>query len=457
MNSIEDQVRAATRAEASALREVRSLRLPPRAEPRPAARWRRPGVRRPRRWRLWLAPVTAAALVVALASSLVIIRDSSNGRVVHPTGPAPVAGGVPPYYVTLYRPPAGKAPVPCTTESASCTSAAPAELLVGNTLTGATVATVSPPTGATFHGVTGAADDRTFVVDTISAAGPSGDCFARTFYLLKITPGAAPPARLRKLPIPRLACVDAIALSESGRELAVAGFAQRGSLSLLQIYSVTTGKLLRAWSTRDRAVFETGTDVTDDLNRGLGWVDGDRAVAFPSMQSQALGTQVETLRTVDVTSGGGELIEDSRVVWSMTSSPDDPDPSGCEPYQTQLISGNGQTVVCISIEGPGSWGSLIPAAKLGRFRLAWLAYSASVPKAAPRTLYSVTSDAPILAGFRLGELWTNASGSVVIGYRSAWNGRVEQPELFGVIGGGAFRPLPTPPTIRVGSPSAIAW
>ena len=34
MNSVEDQVRAATRAEASTLREVRPLRLPPDAAPR---------------------------------------------------------------------------------------------------------------------------------------------------------------------------------------------------------------------------------------------------------------------------------------------------------------------------------------------------------------------------------------------------------------------------------------
>jgi len=38
MNSIEDQVRAATRAEASTLREVRPLRLPPDAAPGRAAR-----------------------------------------------------------------------------------------------------------------------------------------------------------------------------------------------------------------------------------------------------------------------------------------------------------------------------------------------------------------------------------------------------------------------------------
>ena len=84
MNPIEDQVRAATRAEASAMREVRPLRLPPEAAPRPAARSRF-AARRPRRWRGWLAPVTAAAVVIALAISLVTIRDSSNGRVVPAT------------------------------------------------------------------------------------------------------------------------------------------------------------------------------------------------------------------------------------------------------------------------------------------------------------------------------------------------------------------------------------
>ena len=66
MNWVEDQVRAATRAEASTLREVRPLRLPAAAAPGRAARPRF-AARWPRRWRGWLAPVAAAAVVIALA------------------------------------------------------------------------------------------------------------------------------------------------------------------------------------------------------------------------------------------------------------------------------------------------------------------------------------------------------------------------------------------------------
>jgi hypothetical protein len=53
--------------------------------------------RRARWFRSWIAPVTAATAVVALAISLVIVRDIPNARVVSPAGPvnatAPAAAG----------------------------------------------------------------------------------------------------------------------------------------------------------------------------------------------------------------------------------------------------------------------------------------------------------------------------------------------------------------------------
>ena len=59
---------------------------------------------RGRRWQSWLVPLAASAVVVALAVSLVVVKDIPNGTAIpvspthfNPTGP----GGVPRYYVAL--------------------------------------------------------------------------------------------------------------------------------------------------------------------------------------------------------------------------------------------------------------------------------------------------------------------------------------------------------------------
>ena len=122
MTPAERVVRAATRAYGETVTEVRPLDLT--AAAKPGERHVRP--RRKRRFPAWLAPVAAAAAVVALAVSLVIVRNI-------PARPAPAAGGVPRYYAAL-------------------TPQGPQEfqnpLVVGDTLTGARLATLTPA-GAT--------------------------------------------------------------------------------------------------------------------------------------------------------------------------------------------------------------------------------------------------------------------------------------------------------------------
>jgi hypothetical protein len=360
MNSIEDQVRAATRAEASTLREVRPLRLPPDAAPRSAVR-SQVAVRWPRRWQGWLAPVAAAAVVIALAVSLVTIRDSPNGRWVPAVSQVPAERGLPKYYVTLFQepPPASakhesdldmmKAQLCESQGKPNCPNAPPpVELLIGNTLTGATVSTVTPPKGSTFYGVTAAADDRTFVVDTDTKIGVADICMARTFYLLKLAPGTSSPTRLTKLAIPSVGCTAAMALSASGRELAVASFTSDSKAEQLRIYSVATGQLLHSWSADDAAVFDTGANIIDDENRGLYWVDGDQELTFPTI-GQTGWTVNETVRMLNLAAGGSDLISDSRVIWSMSSSSDENYPAGCEWDQDPLVSADGKTVVCVSV------------------------------------------------------------------------------------------------------------
>ncbi len=98
--SIEDRVRAATRARTALVRDIRPLEFPDELP----ARARR--TRRARRWLNWGAPIAAAALVTALALILVMLRQA-DGPQPGPAAPAPgasaasAAGSIPRYYVAL--------------------------------------------------------------------------------------------------------------------------------------------------------------------------------------------------------------------------------------------------------------------------------------------------------------------------------------------------------------------
>ena len=104
--------------------------------------------RRPRSWRA-IATVTAAAAALAIGVALPVAPAVASGRSATVTSSV-AAPAVPKYYVALNSPENAKSPD---------------KAVVGDTLTGKRLATVSPPKGVTFGGVTGAADDRTFVLD----------------------------------------------------------------------------------------------------------------------------------------------------------------------------------------------------------------------------------------------------------------------------------------------------
>ena len=76
--SIEDRVRAATRARSDLVRSVRPLEFPAQA-PAPARR------DRSRRWLNWGAPIAAAALVTALALTLALLRQADGPQPGHVT------------------------------------------------------------------------------------------------------------------------------------------------------------------------------------------------------------------------------------------------------------------------------------------------------------------------------------------------------------------------------------
>jgi hypothetical protein len=79
--SLEERVRAATCATAGTVGHIRPLDLP---EELPL-RLPRPRLRRP--WAMWIATVTAAAVVAALAVALVSIREHGARRRLLPHSP----------------------------------------------------------------------------------------------------------------------------------------------------------------------------------------------------------------------------------------------------------------------------------------------------------------------------------------------------------------------------------
>ena len=206
--SVEDRLRTATRARADLVSDIRPLDLPARE---PARLRRAPGSRR---WMAWAAPAAAAALVVALALTLVSIRQARNESPI-PAAAQPGAAAIsaacpiPEFYAALNSPLGG----------------GPTPVVVGKTGASAVMSTVRPPKGQSFVGVTGAADDRTFVVAAEAYPALQGAYSGApvAWYLLRV-PAVGQAARLTKLSIPGQPAgtqVSGIALSPNGSELAI--------------------------------------------------------------------------------------------------------------------------------------------------------------------------------------------------------------------------------------------
>src|SRR5262249_7120772 len=126
----------------------------------------------------------------------------------------------------------------------------PAQAVVRATATGAVLATVRPPRPyATFSAVTGAADDRTFVLAAQPRQQPtaSGHVLIK-FFLLRLDP-AAGTARLTALRIPTVSGSwiqgAGIALSPAGSKLAVALSIERQSV--IELFDLAGGPV-REWT-----------------------------------------------------------------------------------------------------------------------------------------------------------------------------------------------------------------
>jgi hypothetical protein len=365
--TVEDQLRAAGRAVSEQVSHL------PRLDLRPQPPIRHAKVRASRRWLGaggWLVPMAAAAAVVAVAVTLVAVK--SPPRAADKTGAGPVASrstapsstpagdpeALPGYFVAISGlQTMGK--LPAAGQSGPVQAPRPDAVVVGETLTGKRLATVTPPTGATFAGVTGAADDRTFVLDSVQlAAGRGGMLWAnqpRTWYLLRIRPGASPVKTLTRLnlPLPSAADINGIALSPDGTRLAVFyqvarkgdGFPYSGPFTL-GIYSVATGTALRTWTGTDPYHGSYGYGENDGLpdpTANLTWTSDGQRLAFAYRSSKG-PTASLYLRELRLTGPGTDLFTDSTVIAEIAvSTTNGRSKIWCDSLG---ITGDGQTAVC---------------------------------------------------------------------------------------------------------------
>jgi hypothetical protein len=441
VTAVEDRTRAAMDAVTGLVERVPPLTLPP--PPGTVSRRRRGRVSFPRhRWGSWLAPVAAAAAVVAIAIALVVVRDMPDGGPTPPPGPGPVAAatGIPTYYLTFSQP--------------SGDTTTPVALVLAATLTGKKLFTLQPPRGLSFAGITGAADDRTFVADAHADPYGVGGSAARsrTWYLVRVV-GSGPRASLtmRKLPIPPTPVgtrISAIALSPDATKLAVASERLTDApheQQLLRVYSVATGATLHTWSSPTDQIppIEGAVYYGADPNAAVAWV-GERALAYNQGRGTKSGAAL-VAEVLDLTRPDGDLLGSSRTAAILPppapNSQDTPAPFGCNWFWGDvMITGNGKSYVC---GGKGTSTAQLPKLYCLK-RPTWdvLGFAG----------ISLATGKPtgILSGYRTGcsgytvsdyPVWVNATGSVVIGYMIFGD---KTSGKFGVFSHGSFRPLPYP-------------
>jgi hypothetical protein len=443
MRSVEDRVHAALSAAADANLAAGEIQSAPllRLSSGPAAGDRRRHV--PRRWIRWAVPLAAAAAVVALAVSLVLVKGVRNESVVplKPTASASPAvatgpGGVPRYYVAFGR---------------------GSHIVAGDSVTGKVLANLALPARKGYTtflmGITGAADDRTFAVSVVTyptGSAQGSDGFAKatgaaSWYVVRLAPGTATPASLTSLPVtPQTVHGDAAlmavsaAISGSGSALAVTTFTVSGGLAV-QVFSVATGQLLHDWT----------SNVVPVSQPKLTWIDQDRDLAVETSSADVSGTRgTDTVRELSVSGpASGDLLADGKVVWNVKEGRHTPSllaSCAASPAalgtQYHLISADGSAFGCSAMTGPGTDPTL-----------SFLTYPL-VPGTAATAQARVDYQVTHMAKKGVTEqhiLWISPSGGTVVGaWATAVKGSFEDAPNglhVGAMSHGKFTPLRFPP------------
>jgi hypothetical protein len=334
MTPLQDKLRVALRETAD---EIPAQAPPLDLSPQPRAR--RDGQNA--RWRAWATPLAAAALVLAAVGASLALAGSLTHQPVT-AGPQAGQAGVPAYYVALIT----AKPKSDVGNDLGSSSLAYSAAELRSTQAGAVLARITPPGPyASFTGVTGVADDRTFV---LSAQGPEPSFWppypAQRFFLLRIDPAARAGARmtLTALPagyVPAGDGIDDMALSPDGTHLAAQIGDRLGYAEELAVFDLATGTE-RAWSTRTCA--ECPPNGGGNLWMGanadaLSWTADSRHVAF---------TWNNTVRLLDTRAPGSDILTDSTAVATWTGGV-----AGLNQWRGAIITPDGRTVLGIEQRG----------------------------------------------------------------------------------------------------------
>src|SRR5215469_12218300 len=446
MTTIEDRLRAATRAAADTVApgSAPPLRLP--GARRGAGRAGPAG----RRWGGWLVPLAAAASVVAVVAASLAISAVLAGRHRAASGPSGPFAGVPPYYVAL----AVKRP------DLKPSIAQPQFAEVRATATGAVLSLVNPPKPyGTFSAAAAAGNGRTFVLTankwkvTRWNGGSFADATATRFFLLRLGAGGR-PRPLTPLPIPAMparATMSGFALTRDGTKLAVAlrGGRGGGPGPAIEVFSLATGAK-RVWT------WPGGGPITNNAGGNgevLSWTADGRTLAF----QQWVGNSID-VRLLDATTPGGSLQSDSRLAVQWKGDAE----------SLRFVHGKASNIIngfSAIITGDGT---KIVAATVSETKhplnseLAFTEFSASTGR-----VVRVLGRWPI-PGMYPGQiqdvLWTNSSGSTLIVIAHVPGPPAKDPHSssnagyqieFGVQRGDRFTPLPGAP--RQGPGPWPAW
>ena len=262
-------------------------------------------------WLRVITPLAAAAAVIAVvAASLAITAGgtvASGPRPETTAARAAALASIPPYYVVL----TGYAGQPHRYAEIRASA------------TGAKLATVTPPRPyGTFSRVSGAADDRTFIVavqrwvpipaGSKAAAARRLDESARAkFFLLRFSP-AARTAHLVALPVPgepgglaerSSSGLAGIALSPDGSKLAIALQRPAPMPPEIKVASVATGA--------EKTWVWPGHGWIDDFMatyQPLSWAADGHTLAF----QQGHGNYTAGVRLLDTNTPGGSLLSSSK-------------------------------------------------------------------------------------------------------------------------------------------------
>jgi hypothetical protein len=419
MTQLEDRLRDAFQEKAARIpAQPPQLRLEPArlSGTHSAARGLRgapkPGTRR------WAAAAAAIGAIALVAAATAVVAG-----VFRQPEPRSAADGVPRYYVALAY---------GSQHSQNLTA------VVRATRTGAVIADIAVPRPyMTFANVSGAADDRTFVLEAegkprtyMDRVGKDDfrlDYVPERFYLLRLDPAAKQSGQRAKLTAlarsipPALTITDAISLSPDGTQLAVVTSAYVGLANALTVYSLAAGTS-RTWTDGVCGLLATcpgiGTGLASPYSGTISWLRGGRSLAVLAGVPD-IGFE---FRLLNVAARGRNLLADSSGV-RLSGAPD------ARPGQSVLGAGSQWRTAFVTPDG----NSAFVGAQFDTYREAMLRFSARTGKLT--AIVNELSTGPRRDWEQV--LWTSNSGNtqvvtgVALGYNDA-----------GVLHGKNYTPIP---------------